>query len=198
MEIEVDVPNGKSGDWEVLEFHVTESEAQIFNMQQLFSGFSRPIYPGSYKKLIRGKLCIMSNTPAEVKDHVEFIYQARKSEHILINGLGLGVALKAILESEQILSVTVIERSSDVIKLVASSFDDDRVTIIEADAFEWKPPKGKRYGAVWHDIWDDISTDNIDEMSKLHRKYGRRADWQGSWCKSTCLRRRREENEWCW
>ena len=76
-----------------------------------------------------------------------------------------------------------------MIDLVGPSFShDDRVNIICADAFEWRPPKGVRYNAVWHDIWDDICTDNLPEMTRLHRKYGRRADWQGSWCRELCKR----------
>jgi hypothetical protein len=34
--------------------------------------------------------------------------------------------------------------------------------------------KGKRYDMVWHDIWDDICSDNLEGMAKLHRKYGDR------------------------
>jgi hypothetical protein len=29
-----------------------------------------------------------------------------------------------------------------------------------------------------------------DGMAKLHRKYGRKVDWQGSWAKYKCLRQR--------
>lgn len=64
--------------------------------------------------------------------------------------------------------------------------------IINADAFAYKPPKSKRYGAVWHDIWANICADNLPEMHKLHRKYGRIADWQGSWCRWQCERNRGE------
>ena len=65
---------------------------------------------------------------------------------------------------------------------------DCKLNIICADALEWKPPKGTRYNAVWHDIWDNICGDNLDDMKKLHRKYGRRTNWQGSWCRDQCER----------
>jgi len=68
--------------------------------------------------------------------------------------------------------------------------DDSRVEIIHADAFEYKPPKDVKYTCVWHDIWDDICGDNLPEMTKLHRKYGKKAIYQDSWCKHLCKRDR--------
>ncbi len=132
----------------------------------------------------------MQYTQSEIRDHLSFIRVAKRyGGHILINGLGLGVALTEILKSENIKNITVIEKSKDVINLVAPSFQyDKRVNIINADAFTRKPPKGIRYTAVWHDIWDNIGGDNLPEMTKLHRKYGKRTDWQGSWAKELCKR----------
>lgn len=109
----------------------------------------------------------------------------------LINGLGLGVVLSAILKKDTVTEVTVIEKSEDVINLVAPAFLlDKRVEIIHQDAFKYMPPKGETYDFVWHDIWDDICADNIPEMTKLHRKYGKIAKWQDSWCKNECKRGR--------
>jgi hypothetical protein len=85
----------------------------------------------------------------------------------------------------------VIEMSPDVISLVADFYRTkfgDKAEIIEADALTWKPPKGSFYGAVWHDIWPSISADNLPEMHALHRRYGRRCDWQGSWARGFCER----------
>jgi hypothetical protein len=65
-------------------------------------------------------------------------------------------------------------------------------------AFEWKPPKGVRYDAAWHDVWDDICTDNLVGMRKLHRKYGKRCGWQGSWCRGECERSARQERHSIW
>ena len=171
---------------------MSEKDAQLFNMRVMFSfsGGGRPIGAGVYKRITRNNMTVMSNTPAEIDDHMDFIEKAKEGEKILINGLGLGVALTEITKSEKITSITVIEKSKDVIKLVAPSFsDDERISIIHADAFTWKPPKNIRYSAVWHDIWDSICGDNLPEMTKLHRKYGKRTDWQGSWAKELCKRR---------
>lgn len=187
MDIEINVPEGESGPWRVELFEVTEQAAAIENIRAAFG--RRHIKPGIYTRLMRGGTVVMSNTPAEIRDHLQFISIAKRGGDILINGLGLGVALSEILTSDAVKSVTVVEKSSDVIALVAPTYAaDQRVTIIEADAFDWRPPKGQRYSAVWHDIWDYICADNLPEMATLHRRYGRRADWQGSWCKELCRR----------
>lgn len=118
MIICVEVPNGVSGNWEVEEFEITEEGARLANMRALRSYDKRFVKPGKYKRLSRSGETIMSNTPAEIRDHQFFIDRAKQGGSILINGLGLGVALTEILTSEKVTSVTVIEQSSDVIAVL--------------------------------------------------------------------------------
>ena len=191
MEIEVKVPNGKSGDWTVGEIEVKSNDfGQMIRMAQT----GRGVPGGIYKRLIRKGTTVMSNTPDEIRDFSYFLYKAKGG--ILIHGLGIGVLVVALLEKEDITDITIIEKSKDVLNLSAATYENHpKVTIIHADCFEWESPKNKRYGAVWHDIWDNITSDNLEEMKKLHRKYGRKADYQESWCRHICERERREEKE---
>ena len=86
--------------------------------------------------------------------------------------------------------VTVVEVNQDVIDLVgphySALYGAHHVEIVHGDALTYQPPKKVRYGAVWHDIWANICPDNLPEMHKLHRRYGRRSDWQGSWSRHLC------------
>lgn len=189
------IPEGKSGDWEVAHFTVSKQEADMFNLRAAisFSGMGRGIKPGKYMKLVRGgHTVVMSNTPAEIRDQQYFEHAA--TGNILINGLGLGVAVSNLLKKSEVAHVTVIENSPDVIKLVAEHlykvFGKDRLEIIQANAFEWQPPKGVVYDYVWHDIWDNICGDNYEEMKKLRKKYARKAKWQQSWCEAETKRLR--------
>jgi hypothetical protein len=190
MNIEINVPDGISGGWAVETFTVSEDDAQFARMRAMFHGGRGYVPAGTYKRLIRThgfKDVIMSNTPDEIRDFMGFVWKAKGS--VLVNGLGLGVLLKALIDKPDITDITVIEKSEDVIKLVAPTYlTDKRVTIINADAFEYEPPQGKRYNAVWHDIWDGICSDNLKEMEILHRKYGRKTDYQESWCREQCKR----------
>ena len=189
MKVDVNVPCGKSGDWAIEEMILTEEDVKLHNFRAALHGDCRFVPPGNYKKLTRNGTVIMSNTPAECIDFLYFVNCYETKGNILINGLGLGVVLTALLAKPEVEHITVIEISEDVIKLVGPTFaEDPRVTIIHANAFTWKPPKGVRYNAVWHDVWDNICEDNLPEMTKLHRKYGKRCNYQESWARDLCKR----------
>lgn len=178
----VTIPEAKKGDWMIEKFIVDKTD-----LHSLLRGRGVPF--GEYTRAMRNGVLVMSNTPSEMSDHYSPVLQAKGS--CLINGLGIGMVLKNILLKPEVEDVTMIEISQDLIDIVSPHYQNDRVQFICADAFTYKPPKGKRYNMVWHDIWDYICGDNIPEMTKLHRKYGRRTDWQGSWCKYECQRANR-------
>lgn len=188
--IPVDVPDGSSGPWSISSYEVSEDAETFGRIRAAFSSQrGRYVPAGTYKSLKRNGQIIMSNTPDEIRDCSWFFYKAQNK--VLINGLGLGIALNVILnklnndDSYAVKEVIVIELSQDVINLVAPTFKKDpRVTIINADAYEYKPTG--RFSAVWHDIWDNITSENLPGMHKLHRKYGKKTDWQGSWCRERC------------
>jgi hypothetical protein len=185
----VDVPEGQSGDWEIKRFTVSPEAAQLEALRAIFSsnrGLGVP--EGTYTKLShKQRGIIMSDTPDEIRDHLEFIHNAEGN--VLINGLGLGMVTRACLQKEEVQSVTVVEISGDVIKLVGpwiTKIAQDlgkALTIVHADALTWKSPKGQRYNAIWHDIWDNICGDNLATMHRLHRRYGKFCDWQASWAR---------------
>jgi spermidine synthase len=176
----VSIPEGTSGLWSVIKFEVTEYQAKLENIRLAFHGQSRRIIPpGHYTRLVCGRSTVMSDTPAEAWEHRR-LYLAAKGD-ILLNGLGLGFALSALLRKDGVRSITVIEKSQDVINLVGPSITDPRCTIIQADALVWRPEKGARFDVVWHDIWTDICGDNKKQMTALRRAYGRRTSWQSCW-----------------
>ena len=184
MEIKINIPDGISGDWKIETFNVSKEAAKLAAMRAMFQGRGF-LSPGDYKILMYNGSFVMSNTPDEIKYFRMFLYRAKGK--ILINGMGLGVLIQALLSKSEVTEITVIEKSEDVIKLVAPTYlKDKRVSVIHADAFDWIPPKGKHYDYIWHDIWNNICSDNLPGMKKLTRKYGRKADYQESWCRYEC------------
>lgn len=177
----VEIPEASKGAWRVEKFKVDRND-----LHSMLRGRGVPVGQ-EFTRLMRGDVVVMSDTPAEMRDHFAPVHRAKGS--CLINGLGIGMVLKAVLKKPEVTDVTVVELSQDVIDMVAPHYADERVTIVCADALTFQPPKGKRYQMVWHDIWDYICGDNLPQMHALHRKYGRRADWQGSWCRAMCERR---------
>jgi len=178
----VTLPEGQKGPWKIERF-----TTDFMDFHSALRGRAVPVGE-TYTRVTRNGYLVMSDTPAEMRDHSTAVWKAKGS--CLLNGLGIGMVLKNILLKPEVTDVTVVEISQDLIDLVSPHYADPRVTFVCADALSYKPPKGKRYGMVWHDIWDDICADNLEDMGKLHRKYGRRTEWQGSWCKYECQRGR--------
>ena len=179
-----DIPEGKIGDWEVERFEITKWGADCHNLRCSIKGqYGQMVAPGTYTRLVNDGITVMSDTPAEIGENSRVVAVAKGD--ILINGLGLGWVVKALMVIKEVEHVTVIEISSEVIQLVGKYLLErypKRLTIIQADALEWKPPKGHNiYDCVWHDIWNTICATNYESMKKLHRKYGRKCRWQGSW-----------------
>ena len=75
MKLEIDVPDGISGNWEVETFVVKEEElSQMISMMK--SG--RGVPGGIYKRLMHEGNVVMSNTPDELNDFRFFLYKAKK------------------------------------------------------------------------------------------------------------------------
>ena len=185
-----DVPEGRVGNHAVEKFVITNESADFHMLRCIMNGQSdRAARPGEYTRLIRGEggnsfgtTVIMSDTQAELLDHHEPVRQAHG--HCLVNGLGLGIVTEAMLRKDGVERVTVVEYEPEVVELVGAHLLNrwgERLEIIEDDALAYRPPKGTRFGVVWHDIWDHICKDNLTDMKLLHRRYGHKADWQGSW-----------------
>ena len=193
---QVAVPEGECDGMRVERFTVEEDASNLSFIQ--YRG--RGVEPGTYTRLMAGKTVWMSDTRSEWRDHYPAVYQIRQSETkwVLINGLGLGMVVKAALDQPHVERVDVVEIDPRVIKLVGPTYlADPRVTIHEEDALKqmklW--PTGAQWDVVWHDIWPTICEDNLAEMSRLHRSYGRRADWQGSWSRESLLAQRNRDRQ---
>lgn len=51
MEINIDIPDGQSGDWKIETFIVTEDEIKLFNIRAMFHLGQRIMEAGTYKRL---------------------------------------------------------------------------------------------------------------------------------------------------
>ena len=182
MDYRVNVPEGESGGWAVQRFKI-EDDMRLWRLKM--DGRDGGMKAGQiYTRLIRTDTRwanpMMSDTPMEVRDHLYAI--GHMAGRVLINGLGIGMVLKAALARPSVTHIDVVEIDEDIINLVWPTYaDDPRATLHHDDALTIKWPTGTRWDVAWHDIWPTICTDNIETMSKLHRRYGRRTNWQGSW-----------------
>lgn len=196
------VPEGISGNWEVKKFTVSDEDARFSELRAAFSFSSRgrSVPAGQYTGLYVNGQVMMSDTPDELGDHIRPYSVA--SGTCLVSGLGLGCVVEGMLRKRNnqgelaVDKVIVLEKSKDVLNLVESHFVNrygNRLEIRNVDAFEYKPPHGERYDVCWHDIWLNLCEDNLEQMTKLHRRYGRKCDWQGSWGKELLQARRNRD-----
>lgn len=181
-----DYPEQTLGEW-AIEHKSVEANPLDALRAAMGRNLGRHVPEGTYIGLRRGRTLVMSNTPDEMRDHAKpfWAVQQHGGGRVLIHGLGLGMFLRGVLSLESVKHVDVVEIAPEVVKLVGPAFADDiaagRLTIHQEDCLTKTWPRGSRWTVVWHDIWDYITEDNLESMRTLHRRFGRRCEWQGSW-----------------
>ena len=170
----VEIPEGTCGDFSISKFTILPEQASRYNINSwMDDSTDRRVYPGTYTQLKEKGVIWMSDTPAEMRDHAEFVLVA--SGDILITGLGLGMVAAACLRKPEVTSVTVVERQAEVIQLVESALQllaaqmGKKLTVVNGDAYAWKPTHNFRF--AWHDIWPTICADNLQEMMAIQSHY---------------------------
>lgn len=193
----LDLPEGEADGLAVQRFEVTRYD--LNNLREALRT-GRQTKPGRYTKLVDHKNgdFWMSDTDAEKWDHLPAVraIEVHEAKRILINGLGLGMVLKAALSFDHVERIDVVEMDARVIDLVGPHYlTDDRVNIIHANAWtqmkRW--PRGTRWDVGWSDIWPDICTDNRDEMQRMNAFYRRRCTWHHCWAQPEVTRMYRAE-----
>lgn len=197
----VTVPEGTHGRVTIKQFTVTALDSALDSLRGRGTHALRAVAPGTYTGLYIDGEIWMSDTYSERNDHFAALAQARDTEakRVLVNGLGLGMAVNALLTLKHVEHIDVVEHDADVIALSAAHYAalaaslGKTVTVHHADAFAIEWPSRTRWDLAWHDIWQSLDTSNLPEMTKLHRKYRSRVTWQESWCRSVLQAERRRE-----
>lgn len=181
------LPEGERGEAKVKHYTISPQEASFSRVRMAVTGGrEQPADEGTYAQLFVNGSLVMSDTQMERDSNRIFVYEARGD--VLVAGLGVGLILLPILASKRVESVTVIEKCQDVIDLVEPHIrkkaGGNKLTVVCADIFDWKPPRGSHYDVIYFDIWGDICTDNLKGITKLHAKFRHRkrtGGWMGSW-----------------
>ena len=184
----------------ISQYEFKHEENPLFNLRALRDGNGLMyMYDGKYVRLHINSELVMSDTHMELQSNAEFVIRA--NGHILIAGLGLGLIIKNILNKPDIKSITVIEIYQDVIDIVSDKFNDNRITYIHDNIFDWKPEKGIKYDTIYFDIWSEISIDNLYEIKTLHNKFKYYVNrnnpnhYMNSWLKEYLQNKKRQERQ---
>ena len=187
-----DLPTGQSGNMFIDRFTVGEDDIPTNLYIAKRNNAPALVNPGVYTRLSEmdhfgHSRLWMVDTPTEIEDHMECITHIESLKHgkILINGLGLGLVLKAAIQAGTVDEITVVEIDMDIIKLVEQHYQrmarkhGVKLHIIHGNAMTQDPIPV--YDVVWHDIWQRAEPSNASSMAKLHNIYADHAVWQGSW-----------------
>jgi hypothetical protein len=107
--------------------------------------------------LVRNKRVWMSLSPVEVESLAPHVAHMRG--HVVIAGLGMGLALYNALLRPAVQRVSVLERDGEVIALFAEITgsgwpESGRFSIERVDAREWHSPRPVDF--LYVDIWDRV------------------------------------------
>jgi hypothetical protein len=205
--VQVDWPENSYGETALKRFTVTEQDATLERIRSFTNG-GRGVRAGTYTGLYIRSTLWMSDTPHEQRDHLGFLYAVhhREARRVLVNGLGLGMVIRALAAMPHVEHIDVCDNHPDVIGLVAplvTQWGIDHGTIVNVvygDAHEPAElyPRGIRWDAAWHDIWRDICGDNWESMKTLRRRYARRCDYQDCWSAMETKRALAWSKRSCW
>ncbi len=123
---------------------------------------------------------LTSDKPIEVFS--QYIAFHKMHGHVLVGGLGLGMAAEMILRLPEVKSVTVVEINESLIKLIKPQIDP-RIGIINADLFEYLKAgesylkmRAKLFDSAYFDIWygtgESTWQSTVVPLYRLARKAG--------------------------
>lgn len=206
----------RSGPWEIDTFTVSSRDAEFDRIKSYGDGGGRFTPAGTYLRLSSDDLrnvselshgVMMSNTPDELNDHK--VAWEHAQGRVLVSGLGLGCVLSGLLTLDGV-TVTVIEKDPDVIRLIGPGYaNDPRVEIVEGDVLTYEWPDDARWDYAWHDIWQHISAANLTpekaefgvSYQGVFQRYAERVPIQHAWAfdlavmMEECHRRADEKSE---
>lgn len=185
---------------------ITEDDSRLSLVRAVVTG-RRDEYtsPGTICVLTVDNVLMMSDSDMERRSNTPFIRAARGD--VLIGGLGMGMVVSALMRKPGVRSITVIERSRAVFKLIVPALNAalptgpplgtaPRLIVSIGDVFTWSPARlrsirtkgapapARTFDTIYMDIWPHRCPDNLLEMEVLHARYRRWLNpggWWGCW-----------------
>lgn len=182
-------------------FTISKEEAAVSKLRAVLNRQrdDRSTEAGTYTRLtVDGKIW-MTDTPAEIRDlfPVDRHMRLLQDEPLLIVGLGLGVVLNRALNAYNFQCIDVVESDQRVIDHVWPHYEaimrrkGIEAHIWHADVHKWKAPRGWHWGLGFFDIWPEIDSDDLPEVSRLRNRFGRRLVHFEAWAQQERLRQKR-------
>ena len=175
----IKIPEAKIGDWELKTESYKPYRAVIANDMMMYPDFREVPPLGFFEEefffpaVLEGGNEWMTLTPVDLDTCDEAIEAAHG--RVVTFGLGLGYYTYMVSEKDEVESITVVEKSADVIRLfrehILPQFSHpEKVKIVEADAFVYAEQVMPREGfdLAFVDTWRDAS-DGAPKYERMKR-----------------------------
>ena len=173
----IKIPNKKIGNWELKRESYKPYRGFIADDMKLYGDHKEFATLGFFEEefffpaVLEDKNEWMTLTPVDLDTCEEAIKKAKGK--VITFGLGLGYYAYMCSEKEEVESITVIEKSPDVIKLFSSEIlpqfsHKEKVRIINSDAFEYAENlmPSENFDLAFVDTWRDAS-DGLPMYEKM-------------------------------
>ena len=139
-------------------------------------------------KIQNKEQCIMSSNLFERLTNQNFIDTAKGD--VIIFGLGLGLIIFPLLEDDEVTSITVIDKSVDIIDNIGpiiKKYDvNDKLTIINGDVFTYyQQLNDAKFDVAYFDYWNIVDSTIYNDMETLKELYKNNIKETGQimyWC----------------
>jgi spermidine synthase len=129
---------------------------------------------------------LMTNEPFEVLTN-QIFFEKSKGD-ILIFGLGLGWIIFPILDRDDIKSITVVEKNTEIIEFVGDILSKkdvkNKLNIIEGDVYDYYNVLDKKFDFIYFDTYDtpDLSISDINKLNPLYDSFLKENGMTYFWC----------------
>ena len=176
---QVAIPEAKKGSYAIEHFkHPANDPLELSSLRTSIVGGQKHgaimfDHETTWHRLVYDGGVWMTDLPIEQQQHRDCL--KRFKGHVLVGGLGLGLAVNWLASRRNVKSVTVVEISPEVITLVSPYIRDPRgiVKVVKGDLLKWLETEGEsrkfeKFDWAFYDIWQgDGQTNFFDTVCPL-------------------------------
>lgn len=171
----VDIPEGERGEYKIRHVHWPAGQVArlVSNRTALFSGAPEITSvkfagPTRWHELTQGGGVWTTDYPIERYQQEKLIQNF--SGRVLVTGLGVGMIARLLSLKPKVTNVVIVERSQEVIDLVAPYICDAKVSVVKMDAFDYLETTDDKFDYAFHDIWQGDGENTLVKMVLPLRK----------------------------
>lgn len=179
----IDIPEGKSGNCRIEHRIIPKGNVVVVRSarEAVFGGGKAESYFAPHDLRIHylveeGVATWTTDLPQEIRSQLPCIEDFHGD--VLVGGLGVGLIVAALRRNPKVYTITVVEQSPDVIKLVWDHLKpDETCSVVQADLFQYlrdyKASGARKFACAYYDIWcpnsEDVLFTHVRSLRELSK-----------------------------